>query len=48
VLLEAPTAEAARDFVFEAGFMHYTDMEFFMVTPVAELIQRSADVPTVY
>jgi hypothetical protein len=48
LLLEAPTAEAARDFVTEAGFMHYTNMEFFLVTPVAELVRQAADFPTVY
>jgi hypothetical protein len=48
LLLDAPTAESARDFVFEAGFMHFTEMEFFLVTPVDELVQRAMDMPTVF
>jgi hypothetical protein len=48
LLLEAPTAEAARDFVFDAGFVHFTEMEFFLVTPVAELLQRAADMATIF
>jgi hypothetical protein len=48
LVLEAPTAEAARDFVFRAGFMHFTEMEFYLVTPVEELIQMAAAVPTIY
>lgn len=48
LMLEAPTAEAARDFVFEVGFIHFTEMEFFLVTPVAEMVSRAGEMPMVY
>ena len=48
LLLEAPSAEAARDFVARAGFVQFTDMEFYLTTPVAELYRQIDDLPTVY
>ena len=46
--LEAPTAEAARDFVMAAGFFHFTDMEFYLITPIAELLKNIDQKPTIY
>jgi hypothetical protein len=43
VLVEAPNAEAVRDVLFEGGFIAFNNIEFYLVTPVTELIQRSAD-----
>ncbi len=48
LVLDAPTAEAARDFVYDAGFMQFTSMEFFLVRPVAEVIQAAGEIETVY
>jgi hypothetical protein len=48
MVLEAPTAEAARDFLVRGGFMHFTDMEFHLVTPVEELLRHADQFPTVY
>ena len=48
MILEAPSAETVRDLVFEAGFMHFTEMEFYMVTPVAELVAKADQIPTIY
>jgi hypothetical protein len=48
MILDAPSAETARDLVMEAGFMHFTQMEFYMVTPVAELVAKADQFPTIY
>jgi hypothetical protein len=48
MLLEAPTAEAARDFLVEAGYLHYTENEFHLVTPVDELVKMAENMPTLY
>jgi len=48
LLLDAPSAEVARDLLFDSGFMHFTEMEFYLVTPIEELIQKTVDLPTVY
>ena len=31
-----------------SGFMHFTDMEFHLVTPVEELLRHADQFPTVY
>lgn len=46
--LEAPSAEAVRDFVVAAGFFHFTGMELFLVSPIAELLKNVDQVPTIY
>jgi hypothetical protein len=48
LLLEAPTAEAVRDFLVLAGYMHYTENEFYLVTPVQELLKQVDQIPTIY
>jgi hypothetical protein len=48
MVLEAPTAEAARDLLVRGGFMHFTDMEFHLVTPIAEILQYADQFPTIY
>jgi hypothetical protein len=47
-LLEAPTAEAVRDFLVQGGYMHFTDMRFHLVTPVEELIKHADEMPTIF
>ena len=48
MLFEAPSAEVVRDLVYEGGFVQFTDMEFYMVTPVPELIAKAQNFPTVF
>jgi len=48
MLFEAPSAEVVRDLLYEGGFVQFTDMEFYLVTPVPELVARSLDFPTVF
>ena len=48
MLFEAPTAEAVRDYVMYAGYAHFTNMEFHLVTPVAELLKHVDEMPTIY
>ncbi len=47
-MLDAPTAESARDFVIQAGLMHFTDMDFYIVTPVVELLKQVEKIPTIF
>jgi hypothetical protein len=48
MLFEAPTAEAVRDYVMQAGYMHFTRMDFHLVTDVQDLVKAAANVPTLY
>ncbi|HWB67343.1 MAG TPA: hypothetical protein VG708_11015 [Mycobacteriales bacterium] len=48
MVFDAPSAEAVRDLVFEVGLMQFTEMEFFMVTPLSELVARVDEFPTIY
>ncbi|MEM2485170.1 MAG: hypothetical protein QXK69_12835 [Candidatus Caldarchaeum sp.] len=48
MLLEAPSAEVARDFLMQAGFFHFVDMEFYLVTPIADLVKDIDRIPTIY
>lgn len=46
--LDAPNAEAARDFLVRGGFFHFTEMEFYFVTPMDELAKHVDEFPTIY
>lgn len=48
MLLEAPNAEAIRDFLMQAGFFHILDMELYLVTPLSEFVKDVDKIPTVY
>jgi hypothetical protein len=48
LLLDAPTAEAARDFLVLAGYTHYTENEFHLVTPIEEMLKQVDQIPTIY
>ena len=48
MLVEADRAEAVRDFLMQAGFFHFLDMEFYMVSPIAELMKNIDNIPTAY
>lgn len=48
MLLEAPNAEAVRDLLMIAGFGHFLEMEFYLVTPIDQLLKHIEDMPTLY
>jgi hypothetical protein len=48
VLFEASNAEAVRDYLMQAGYTHYLNLNFHLVTPVAELLKRADEFPTIY
>jgi hypothetical protein len=48
LLFESPTAESVRDYLVRSGYMHYTQMEFYLVTPIAELLKKADQIPTLY
>ena len=43
MLVEAPTAEAVRDLVYEGGLMQFNNIDFHLVTPIPEMVQRTKD-----
>ena len=47
-LFEAPTAEAVRDYLYRGGQAHYVELNFHLVTPIEELLQRMDEMPTIY
>lgn len=47
-LFEASNAEAVRDYIAQAGVMHYANIDFHLVTPVAELLEQAEHIPTIY
>ena len=48
ILFEARKAEDVRDFIAEAGFMHFCENEFYFVTPVEALLKKADSIPTIY
>lgn len=48
MLFESPNAELVRDLIFQSGLAHFTDSEFFLVTPIEELVRAAIDMPTLY
>ena len=48
MVLEARSAEAVRHFLVQGGFFHFLDMEFYMTTPIADLLKDMDNVPTIY
>ena len=48
IWFEAPTAEAVRDLLAEAGFLHYAELNFHLVTPLDDLMKQADRFPTLY
>lgn len=48
MLFEAPNAEAVRDFLVVAGFTHFLDFEFHLVTPIVEILKHADEMPTLF
>ena len=45
LLAEAPNAEALRDFIYEVGLNQFNNLDFYLVTPIPELVEKSAGWP---
>lgn len=48
VVLEAPSAEAVRDFLYESGFMHWTDAKIYLTRPLHEVREWTLNQPTIF
>ncbi len=48
MLLEAPNAEAVRDLVTMAGFVHFLNLDFHLVTPIQDILKHVDDMPTIF
>jgi hypothetical protein len=48
MLFEAPTAEAVRDIVTMSGFMYYLDLDFHLVTPIADILKHVDEMPIIF
>ncbi len=48
MLFEAPNAETLRDCLVHCGFLGFLDLSFYLVTPVAELLENASDFPIRY
>ena len=46
-VLEAPSAEAVRDFVYDAGLQRWNDFEFYMASSLEEITSWIQHSPTV-
>jgi hypothetical protein len=46
-ILEAPSAETVRDFVYDAGFSRWNDFEFFMASSLEEVTSWIQHLPTI-
>ena len=43
MLVEAPSAEAVRDMIFDSGYLQFNNIDFHLVTPIEEIVRRSQD-----
>jgi hypothetical protein len=48
VVVEAPSAEAVRDFLYESGFMHWNDARIFLTRPLEEVREWTMKQPTIF
>jgi hypothetical protein len=48
MLFEASNAEAVRDLLVRAGFTHFLDIEFHLVTPISEILKHVDEMPTLF
>jgi hypothetical protein len=48
MLFEAPSAEAVRDLLAQAGFMHFLAIDFHLVTPIKEILAHADEMPTIF
>ena len=48
MLAEAPNAEALRDFIYDVGLNQFNNLDFYLVTPIPELVAKSAEWPKIF
>ncbi len=48
MLFEAPNAEAVRDLLLTAGFGDFLDLDFYLVSPISELLKKVQAFPTIW
>jgi hypothetical protein len=48
MLFDAPSAEAVRDLLVQAGFMGFLELDLHLVTPIPDLMRQAERFPTVY
>jgi hypothetical protein len=48
LLIEAPKAEAVRDYLVRGGYIHSLENELYLVNPVEDLLKASDSIPTIY
>jgi muconolactone delta-isomerase len=48
LIFEAPSVEAVRDVIYEAGYMHYCDGRIYPATPLSEAAAKSAKLGTIF
>jgi hypothetical protein len=47
-VLEAPTAEAVRDYIYEAGLGRWNDFEFYMASSLEDMTKWTEHLPTIW
>jgi len=47
-VLEAPSAETVRDFVYESGLSRWNDFEFYMASTIEEVTSWIQQLPTIW
>jgi len=47
-VVDAPSIEAVNTFVFDTGLFQWNTVETYALTPIADLMARLMDVPTVF
>ncbi len=46
-VLDAPSAEAVRDFIYDSGFSRWNDFEFYMASSLEEVTSWIQHLPTI-
>lgn len=47
-VLDAPSAESVRDFVYDAGLSRWNDFEFYMTSSLEKITKEIEKLPTVF
>ena len=47
-VLEAPSAETVRDFLYDAGLLRWNDFEFYMANSLDDVTSRIQHQPTIW
>lgn len=48
LIVDAPSAEIVRDMLVQGGYMHFVQMELYLVSPISELLKQVDKIPTLY